>query len=161
MGNSDDTKNHTIFVVHGSSRRSRQVLYLDLQGLEDKNDRALRGRGTGTESSVMTVGFEIEGQEFVALNGGPVFKFTPAISFVINCDTQEEVDRFWDQLSAGGKTDRCGWLTDKFGLSWQVVPKALVALIGDPDAAKSKRVVEAMLQMTKIDIQTLKKAAGA
>jgi predicted 3-demethylubiquinone-9 3-methyltransferase (glyoxalase superfamily) len=117
--------------------------------------------GLGPQGSVMTVAFEIEGQEFVALNGGPLFKFTPAVSFVINCDTQEEVDRYWEKLSAGGKTDRCGWLTDKFGLSWQVVPRALVELIGDPDPAKSKRVVEAMLQMTKIDIQTLKKAAGA
>ena len=117
--------------------------------------------GPGPKGSVMTIAFEIEGQEFIALNGGPHFKFTPAVSFVINCDTQEEVDDFWDQLSAGGKTDRCGWLTDKFGLSWQVVPKALVELIRDPDPAKSKRVMEAMLQMTKIDIPTLKKAAGA
>lgn len=117
--------------------------------------------GPGPKGSVMTIAFEIEGQEFIALNGGPHFKFTPAVSFVINCDTQEEVDDFWDKLSAGGRTDRCGWLTDKFGLSWQVVPKALIELIRDPDPAKSKRVMEAMLQMTKIDIPTLKKAAGA
>ena len=117
--------------------------------------------GPGPKGSVMTIAFEIEGQEFIALNGGPQFKFTPAVSFVINCDTQEEVDGFWDKLSAGGKTDRCGWLTDKFGLSWQVVPRALVELIRDPDPARSKRVMEAMLQMTKIDIPTLKKAAGA
>lgn len=117
--------------------------------------------GPGPAGSVMTIAFEIEGQEFVALNGGPLFKFTPAVSFVINCETQEEVDNFWEKLSAGGKTDRCGWLTDKFGLSWQVVPTALVGLIRDPDPAKSKRVMQAMLQMTKIDIQGLKKAAGA
>ena len=117
--------------------------------------------GPGPKGSVMTIAFEIEGQEFIALNGGPHFKFTPAVSFVINCDTQEEVDGFWDKLSAGGKTDRCGWLTDKFGLSWQVVPRALVELIRDPDPARSKRVMEAMLQMTKIDIPMLKKAAGA
>lgn len=117
--------------------------------------------GPGPAGSVMTIAFEIEGQEFVALNGGPLFKFTPAVSFVINCETQEEVDNFWEKLSAGGKTDRCGWLTDKFGLSWQVVPTALVELIRDPDPAKSKRVMQAMLQMTKIDIQGLKKAAGA
>jgi predicted 3-demethylubiquinone-9 3-methyltransferase (glyoxalase superfamily) len=92
----------------------------------------------------MTVAFQIEGQEFVALNGGPHFKLTPAVSFVINCDTQEEVDGFWEKLSAGGRTDRCGWLTDKFGLSWQVVPKTLVALLRDPDPAKSRRVMEAM-----------------
>jgi predicted 3-demethylubiquinone-9 3-methyltransferase (glyoxalase superfamily) len=117
--------------------------------------------GPGPKGSVMTASFEIEGQEFVALNGGPVYKFTPAVSFVINCGTQEEVDHFWEQLSTGGRTDRCGWLTDKFGLSWQVVPKALIELLRDPDPAKSKRVMEAMLQMTKIDIPTLKKAAGA
>jgi len=117
--------------------------------------------GPGPKGAVMTIAFEIEGQEFIALNGGPQFKFTPAVSFVINCDTQEEVDDFWDKLSAGGRTDRCGWLTDKFGLSWQVVPKTLVELIRDPDPARSKRVMEAMLQMTKIDIPTLKKAAGA
>jgi len=117
--------------------------------------------GPGPKGSVMTASFEIEGQEFVALNGGPVYKFTPAVSFVINCDTQEEVDHFWEQLSTGGRIDRCGWLTDKFGLSWQVVPKALIELLRDPDPAKSKRVMEAMLQMTKIDIPTLKKAAGA
>lgn len=117
--------------------------------------------GPGPAGSVMTIAFEIEGQEFVALNGGPLFKFTPAVSFVINCETQEEVDNFWEKLSAGGKTDRCGWLTDKFGLSWQVVPTALGELIRDPDPAKSKRVMQAMLQMTKIDIQGLKKAAGA
>jgi predicted 3-demethylubiquinone-9 3-methyltransferase (glyoxalase superfamily) len=117
--------------------------------------------GPGPKGSVMTVAFQLEGQEFVALNGGPIFKFTPAVSFVIHCETQEEVDSFWEKLSAGGKADRCGWLTDKFGLSWQVVPKALVELLSDPDPAKSKRVMEAMLQMTKIDIPTLKKAAGA
>jgi len=108
----------------------------------------------------MTISFEIEGQEFIALNGGPHFKFTPAVSFVINCDTQDEVDTFWAKLSAGGRTDRCGWLTDKFGLSWQVVPKALIELIRDPNPAKSKRVMEAMLKMTKIDIPALKKAAA-
>jgi predicted 3-demethylubiquinone-9 3-methyltransferase (glyoxalase superfamily) len=100
--------------------------------------------GPGPKGSVMTVAFQIEGQEFVALNGGPHFKLTPAVSFVINCDTQEEVDGFWEKLSAGGRTDRCGWLTDKFGLSWQVVPKTLVALLRDPDPAKSRRVMEAM-----------------
>ena len=101
----------------------------------------------------MTVAFEIDGQEYVALNGGSLFKFTPAVSFVINCDTQQEVDHFWEKLSEGGKTDRCGWLTDKFGLSWQVVPKVLPELIRDP------RAMQAMLQMTKIDIPTLKRAA--
>jgi predicted 3-demethylubiquinone-9 3-methyltransferase (glyoxalase superfamily) len=113
------------------------------------------GRPAG---SVMTVEFELEGQEFVALNGGPLFKFTEAISFVVNCETQEEVDHFWAKLSAGGEESRCGWLKDKFGLSWQVVPVVLIEMLADKDTAKAKRVTHAMLQMDKIDIPTLKKA---
>ena len=108
--------------------------------------------------SVMTVEFELEGQQFVALNGGPMFKFTEAISFVVNCETQEEVDYYWSKLSAGGEESRCGWLTDKFGLSWQVVPVVLIEMLADQDTAKAKRVTHAMLQMDKIDIPTLKKA---
>jgi len=108
--------------------------------------------------SVMTVDFELEGQEFVALNGGPMFKFTEAISFVVNCESQEEVDYFWKKLSAGGEESRCGWLKDKFGLSWQVVPTVLIEMLADKDTAKAKRVMHAMLQMDKIDIPTLKKA---
>src|SRR5580765_5797186 len=108
--------------------------------------------------SVMTVEFELEGQEFVALNGGPMFKFSEAISFVVNCETQEEVDYYWSKLSAGGEESRCGWLTDKFGLSWQVVPVVLIEMLSDQDTAKAKRVMHAMLQMDKIDIPTLKKA---
>jgi len=108
--------------------------------------------------SVMTVEFELEGQEFVALNGGPMFKFSEAISFVVNCETQEEVDYFWSKLSAGGEESRCGWLKDKFGLSWQVVPIVLIKMLADKDKAKAKRVMHAMLQMDKIDIPTLKKA---
>jgi len=110
------------------------------------------------DDSVMTVEFELEGQQFVALNGGPMFKLTEAISFVVNCETQEEVDYFWSELSAGGEESRCGWLTDKFGLSWQVVPVVLNEMLADQDAAKAKRVTHAMLQMDKIDIATLKKA---
>jgi predicted 3-demethylubiquinone-9 3-methyltransferase (glyoxalase superfamily) len=113
------------------------------------------GRPAG---SVMTVEFELEGQEFVALNGGPMFKFSEAISFVVNCETQEEVDYFWSKLSAGGEESRCGWLKDKFGLSWQVVPVVLIEMLADKDKAKAKRVMHAMLQMDKIDIPTLKKA---
>lgn len=113
------------------------------------------GRPVG---SVMTVEFELEGQEFVALNGGPIFKFTEAVSFVVNCETQEEVDYFWSKLSAGGEESRCGWLKDKFGLSWQVVPVVLIEMLADKDTAKAKRVMHAMLQMDKIDIPTLKKA---
>ena len=117
------------------------------------------GEATGRPAgSVMTVEFELEGQQFVGLNGGPMFKFTEAISFVVNCETQEEVDYFWSKLSAGGEESRCGWLRDKFGVSWQVVPVVLIEMLADEDTAKAKRVTHAMLQMDKIDIPTLKKA---
>jgi predicted 3-demethylubiquinone-9 3-methyltransferase (glyoxalase superfamily) len=108
--------------------------------------------------SVMTVDLELDGQQFVALNGGPMFKFTEAVSFVVNCETQDEVDYYWSKLSAGGQESRCGWLRDKFGLSWQVVPVVLIEMLADKDAARAKRVTHAMLQMDKIDIPTLKKA---
>ena len=113
------------------------------------------GRPAG---SVMTIEFDLEGQRFVGLNGGPHFKFTEAVSFVVNCETQEEVDHFWSTLSASGEESRCGWLKDKFGLSWQVVPVVLIEMLADKDAAKAKRVMNAMLQMDKIDIPTLQKA---
>jgi len=121
----------------------------------DEEAAKTTGRPAG---SVMTVEFELEGQQFVALNGGPMFKLTEAISFVVNCETQEEVDYYWSKLSAGGEESRCGWLTDKFGLSWQVVPVVLIEMLADQDTAKAKRVMHAMLQMDKIDIPTLKKA---
>jgi predicted 3-demethylubiquinone-9 3-methyltransferase (glyoxalase superfamily) len=121
----------------------------------DEEAAKAAGRPAG---SVMTVEFQVEGQEFVALNGGPVFKFTEAVSFVVNCKTQEEVDHFWSKLSAGGEESRCGWLKDKFGLSWQIVPTVLIEMLADKDTAKAKRVTHAMLQMDKIDIPTLKKA---
>ena len=114
--------------------------------------------GPGPKGSVMTASFELEGQPFTALNGGPHFKFTEAVSFVVNCETQEEVDRFWDRLSEGGQTQQCGWLKDKFGLSWQITPSVLIELLNDPDPEKSRRVMEAMLQMTKIDIAKLRQA---
>ena len=114
------------------------------------------GRPAG---SVMTVEFQLEGEDFVALNGGPMFKFTEAISFVVNCETQEEVDYYWKKLSAGGKEVQCGWLKDKFGLSWQIVPTILPELLSDKDAAKSQRVMQAMLEMVKLDIKKLKQAA--
>jgi len=114
------------------------------------------GRPVG---SVLTIEFEIEGQRFVALNGGPLFKFNESISFVINCDTQEEVDYFWEKLTAnGGEESACGWLKDKFGVSWQVTPTVLVDMLHDSDQEKSERVMQAMLQMKKIDIKTLKEA---
>ncbi len=110
------------------------------------------------KGAVMTVTFQLEGQEFVALNGGPIFNFSPAISFVVNCETQEEVDRLWEKLSEGGEREQCGWLKDKYGVSWQIVPTVLGEMLQDKDAEKSERVMKAMLQMNKIDIEGLKKA---
>jgi predicted 3-demethylubiquinone-9 3-methyltransferase (glyoxalase superfamily) len=114
--------------------------------------------GPGPKGSVMTGTFQLNGQEFMALNGGPLFKFTEAISFFVNCETQEEVDELWEKLSAGGQESRCGWLKDKFGLSWQIIPRILGELLGDKDPVKAKRVMQAMLQMSKIDIKKLKQA---
>ena len=113
------------------------------------------GRPVG---SVMTIAFELDGQAFMALNGGPVFTFTEAVSFVVSCETQDEVDRYWDKLSAGGQEIQCGWLKDKFGLSWQIVPTILPEMLQDKDPAKAQRVMAAMLAMKKIDIATLKQA---
>jgi predicted 3-demethylubiquinone-9 3-methyltransferase (glyoxalase superfamily) len=110
------------------------------------------------EGTVMTVSFQLDGQEFVALNGGPEFTFTEAVSFMVNCQSQEEVDELWDKLSAGGEEGPCGWLKDKYGLSWQIVPTVLGEMLNDKDPKKSERVMNAMLQMKKIDIQTLKQA---
>ncbi len=104
--------------------------------------------------------FELEGQEFMVLNGGPQFTFTPAISFFVNCETQQEVDDLWEKLSEGGEKGRCGWLKDKYGLSWQVIPSVLGKLLHDKDAEKAKRVMKAMLKMNKIDIKTLEKEYG-
>lgn len=114
--------------------------------------------GPGPKGSVMTIAFQLEGQEFVALNGGPHFKFTPAISLFVDCKDQQEVDELWEKLSAGGRKDRCGWLQDKFGLSWQIVPKQLIEMLGDKDPAKSQSVMKAMLQMDKIDVAGLRRA---
>lgn len=116
------------------------------------------GRPDQKGKQVMTATFQLEGQDFYALNGGPMFQFSPAISFFVSCETQEEVDRLWEQLSAGGEKQPCGWLKDKFGVSWQVIPKILGQLLGDKDPVKAKRVGEAMMKMSKIDIAALKKA---
>ena len=114
------------------------------------------GRPKGT---VMTVTFELEGQRFMALNGGPIFKFSPAISFLVSCETQQEIDSFWEKLSEeGGEQEQCGWLKDRFGVSWQIVPSVLDEMIQDKDAEKSEKVVKALIQMKKIDIQSLQKA---
>ena len=115
--------------------------------------------GPRPAGSVMTVSFELDGQEFVALNGGPEYKFSEAVSFQISCDSQEEVDEYWAKLTEGGEEGPCGWLKDRFGLSWQVVPTALPELLNDPDPARAQRVMQAMFKMTKIDIAALREAA--
>jgi predicted 3-demethylubiquinone-9 3-methyltransferase (glyoxalase superfamily) len=114
--------------------------------------------GPAPKGTVMSTTFTLEGQNFHALNGGPMFKFTPAISFLVSCKTQGEVDRFWEKLSAGGVKEPCGWLRDRFGLSWQIIPTALMKLMGDRNPKKAGAVMQAMMQMTKIDIKTLEKA---
>jgi predicted 3-demethylubiquinone-9 3-methyltransferase (glyoxalase superfamily) len=114
--------------------------------------------GPGPEGSVMTISFELEGLQFTALNGGPEFQFNEAISFIVDCQSQEEVDELWDRLSEGGEEGPCGWLKDRFGVSWQIVPTILPELLNDPDLEKAQRVTEAMLKMKKIDIGALKQA---
>jgi predicted 3-demethylubiquinone-9 3-methyltransferase (glyoxalase superfamily) len=114
--------------------------------------------GPGPKGTVMSATFQLDGQDFFALNGGSQFVFTPAISFFVNCETQQEVDELWEKLSEGGKKERCGWLKDRYGLSWQIIPSVLGKLLQDPDAEKAKRVMQAMLQMDKIDIERLKQA---
>ena len=122
-------------------------------------DKAAAKAAGQPAGSVLTIEFEIEGQKFTALNGGPAFKFNESISFVVNCDTQKEVDYFWEKLTAdGGQESQCSWLKDKFGVSWQVVPTVLIEMLHDKDSGKSERVMKAMLQMQKIDIETLKAA---
>ena len=128
-----------------------------------KNSKVLRTvrygqAGPGPEGTVMTINFLIEGQEFAALNGGPIFTFSQAISFVVNCTTQEEVDRLWTSLSDGGEQQPCGWLKDKYGVSWQIVPADLVDMLNDPDPVRSQSVMKAMLAMGKLEIKLLKEA---
>lgn len=129
-----------------------------------KNSRILNSArygdaGPGPKGTIMTISFQLDGQEFTALNGGPQFKFTEAVSQVVHCDTQQEIDYFWEKLSEGGEKVECGWLRDKFGLSWQVVPDVLLELIGDSDQEKSQRVMKAMMKMKKLDIKGLQQAA--
>ena len=125
-----------------------------------KIDQVLRcgDAGPGPKGSVLTMTFQLEGQEFIALNGGPVFRFNESISLSVDCKTQTEVDELWEKLSEGGQKGQCGWLKDKFGLSWQVVPSALIELLRDEDATKSARVMAVMMQMTKLEIAALKRA---
>lgn len=117
------------------------------------------GGSPGEEGRVMTASFELEGLQFTALNGGPEFKFTEAISFLVDCESQAEVDELWAKLTEGGEESQCGWLKDKFGVSWQIVPRELYELINNPDPEKSRRATEAMLQMQKIDLQVIREAA--
>jgi predicted 3-demethylubiquinone-9 3-methyltransferase (glyoxalase superfamily) len=142
-GNAEEAANHYISIFKNS-----KILEVARYG----------DAGPGPKGSVMIVRFQLEGQEFIALNGGPQFKFTEAISLAVNCDTQEEVDALWARLSAGGQEGQCGWLKDKFGLSWQIVPSVVPKLMTDPDPEKSRRVMEAIFQMRKIDIASLKEA---
>jgi predicted 3-demethylubiquinone-9 3-methyltransferase (glyoxalase superfamily) len=128
-------------------------------GIARYDDEASRAAGR-PKGSVMTVEFELDGQKFIALNGGPHFKFTEAISLFVNCENQKEVDYFWEKLSAGGQEVECGWLKDRFGLSWQVVPTALLEMLQDKDPEKSKRTMAAMLTMKKLDVDALRKAYG-
>lgn len=114
--------------------------------------------GPGPKGAVMTAAFELDGQEFVTLNGGPQFTFSPAISFVVNCDTQAEVDEYWQRLSDGGETNVCGWLKDRYGVSWQIVPRALPRMLADDDPRRAGRVMQAMMQIRKIEIDTLERA---
>jgi predicted 3-demethylubiquinone-9 3-methyltransferase (glyoxalase superfamily) len=116
--------------------------------------------GPGRKGTVMSATFQLDGQDFFALNGGPQFTFSPAISFFVNCETQQEVDELWEKLSEGGEKQRCGWLKDRYGLSWQIVPSVLGKLLQDKDAGKAKKVMQAMLQMDKLDIEGLKRAHG-
>jgi predicted 3-demethylubiquinone-9 3-methyltransferase (glyoxalase superfamily) len=116
--------------------------------------------GPREEGTVMTVAFELDGERFTALNGGPEYKFTEAVSFQVDCETQEEVDHYWSKLSEGGEEGPCGWLKDRFGLSWQIVPNALPRLLSDPDREKSQRVMAAMLEMRKLDVAGLERAAA-
>jgi len=120
--------------------------------------RHYENAGPGQNETVMTATFQLAGQEFMALNGGPVFTFSPAISLFVSCETQAEVDMYWEKLSAGGEIEQCGWLKDKFGVSWQIVPRALGEMLNDPDIEKSKRVMQTMLKMVKIDIEGLRQA---
>lgn len=123
-----------------------------------KNSKIISVNRAGEGGPVMSVTFQLDGQQFQALNGGPQFKFTEAISLFVNCETQEEVDELWEKLSAGGEKSRCGWLKDKYGLSWQIIPSVLGKLLQDKDPEKAQRVMQAMLQMSKIDIKTLQLA---
>jgi predicted 3-demethylubiquinone-9 3-methyltransferase (glyoxalase superfamily) len=149
----------TPFLWFDSQAEEAMNLYVSIF----KNSKVLRvtrcgEAGPGPKGTVMSASFQLEGQTLYALNGGPHYKFTPAISLFVDCETQQEVDELWEKLAAGGEKGRCGWLQDKYGLSWQIIPKALAEMLGDKDPQKSRRVMQAMLQMSKIEIDGLKRA---
>ena len=144
-GAAGEAANFYVSVFKGDSRVLQTTRYTDA--------------GPLPKGTVMTVHFELRGQKFIALNGGPAFKFTEAVSLVVNCDSQAEVDAFWDALSKGGEEGRCGWLKDRYGLSWQIVPTGLGELLGDPDPGRVKRAMEAMMQMRKLDLEAMRRAA--
>ena len=149
----------TTFLAFDDQAEEAVTLYTSLF----RNSRVVRttrygDAGPGAKGSVMTMEFELDGQPFMALNGGPSFTFSIGISLFVNCETQAEVDALWDNLSAGGKQIQCGWLTDRFGVSWQIVPAKLAELIGDPDPVKAKRTMQAMLKMVKLDVGALQRA---
>jgi predicted 3-demethylubiquinone-9 3-methyltransferase (glyoxalase superfamily) len=151
----------TPFLWFDSQAEEAMNLYLAVFGDGETLDVSrYPERSPGTAGTVMMVRFRLRDQEFIALNGGPQFPFTEAVSFVVDCDTQEEVDHFWDRLSESGEPGQCGWLKDRFGVSWQIIPKTLGELLGDPDPVKSQRVMTAMLAMRKLDIEALWKAAN-
>jgi predicted 3-demethylubiquinone-9 3-methyltransferase (glyoxalase superfamily) len=153
-------------LLGGQMQKITPFLWFDSQAEEAmnfylsvfKNSKVLSVNRSGEGGPVMSVTFELDGQEFMALNAGPQFKFTEAISFFVNCETQHEVDELWAKLTEGGEEGRCGWLKDKYGLSWQIIPTALGEMLNDKDPAKAKRVMDAMLQMSKIDVGALTRA---
>jgi predicted 3-demethylubiquinone-9 3-methyltransferase (glyoxalase superfamily) len=163
VGNREEKEDYmqkiTPFLWYNGNAEEAANLYISIF----KNSRIVTvtrygDAGPGPKGTVMIVKFQLEGQDFIALNGGPQFTFTPAISLVVDCKTQQEVDEYWEKLSDGGVKIQCGWLTDKFGVSWQIVPSVLPELMADKDPEKTKRVMKAMLQMTKIDIKGLQDA---
>ncbi len=148
----EEAANFYVSVFSGRGGKNSKILHVARYG---EAGAQASGRPKG---SVMTVIFQLEGQDFMGLNGGPIFKFSEAVSFMVNCQTQEEVDYFWEKLSQGGEEGPCGWLKDKYGLSWQIVPTALGEMVQDKDPKKSERVMQAMLQMKKLEIEKLKLA---
>jgi predicted 3-demethylubiquinone-9 3-methyltransferase (glyoxalase superfamily) len=152
----------TTFLTFDDRAEEAVRLYTSLfDGSRIVSERRYGAAGPGPEGSLMTASFELDGQPFMALNGGPSFSFSEGISLFVDCETQEEVDVLWERLTDGGEPGRCGWLTDRFGVSWQIIPRALGELLGDEDREKASRVMQAMLQMSKIEIDGLRRAHDA